>query len=73
MRVKDPHRHRPFQAPGGLLTPVLGICFCAYLMLGLGGLSWVRFGVWLVVGLAIYLLYGSKKSVLRDAHLPHLG
>ena len=73
LRVKDPHRHRPFQAPGGLLTPVLGICFCAYLMLGLGGLSWVRFGVWLVVGLAIYLLYGSKKSVLRDAHLPHLG
>ena len=36
------------------------------LMLGLGWMNWVRFGGWLVVGLVIYFLYGSKKSVLRN-------
>jgi hypothetical protein len=42
-------------------------------MLGLGVLNWVRFGGWLVVGLGIYFLYGSKKSVLRQYHLAHPG
>jgi hypothetical protein len=53
--------------------PALGIAFCLYLMLGLGIVNWIRFGGWLVVGLVIYHRYGSKKSVLRQTHLPHLG
>jgi len=69
LRCKDPHRHRPFRAPGGLLAPLMGIAFCLYLMLGLGRISWIRFGGWLIVGLGIYFLYGSKRSALRLAHL----
>jgi hypothetical protein len=42
-------------------------------MLGLGWMNWIRFGGWLVLGLFIYFIFGSKKSVLRQAHLPHLG
>jgi APA family basic amino acid/polyamine antiporter len=65
LRVKDPHRHRPFRLPGGVLIPLLGIVFCLYLMLGLGLTNWIRFGGWLAAGLVIYFLYGSRKSVLR--------
>ncbi len=65
LRVKDPHRARPFRMPGGMLFPLLGVAFCLYLMLGLGVVSWVRFFGWLAVGLVIYFFHGSKKSVLR--------
>jgi APA family basic amino acid/polyamine antiporter len=66
LRYKDPHRHRPFRLPGGIIMPLLGIVFCLYLMLGLGLTNWIRFGGWLAAGLAIYFLYGSRKSVLRQ-------
>ncbi|MFA6002885.1 MAG: amino acid permease [Elusimicrobiota bacterium] len=69
LRYKDPHRPRPFRVPGGIILPLLGVAFCLYLMLGLGLTSWIRFGGWLLVGLAVYFLYGAKNSVLRSA--PH--
>jgi len=37
-----------------------------FLMLGLPGDTWIRFGVWLAVGLAIYALYGAGRSRLRN-------
>lgn len=46
------------------LIPVLGILTNLYLMSELGWSNWVMFGVWLVLGLVIYLLYGYKKSKL---------
>ena len=67
LRVKDPHRPRPFRLPGGHIMPVLGIVFCLYLMLGLGLTNWIRFGGWLAAGLVIYFLYGSRKSALRQS------
>jgi APA family basic amino acid/polyamine antiporter len=73
LRHKDPHRHRPFRLPGGAIMPALGIAFCLYLMLGLGVVNWIRFGLWLVIGLLIYHHYGSKKSVLRQTRQPHAG
>ena len=47
------------------LIPVLGLLTCLYLMTQLGITNWTRFGVWLVVGLAIYFLYGRKASKLN--------
>ena len=66
LRHKDPHRARPFKAPGGLATPILGIAFCLYLMLGLTFMTWMRFVAWLAVGLVIYFMYGFKNSRLRN-------
>ena len=47
------------------LIPIIGLLLCAYLMTTLGITNWVRFGVWLLVGLIIYFLYGRKHSNLN--------
>ena len=66
LRVKRPEAHRPFRAPGGAVFPVLGILSCIYLMLNLPIVTWVRFLVWLDVGMVIYWLYGRRMSPLVD-------
>ncbi len=47
------------------LIPVLGLLMCAYLMTELGFTNWMRFGIWLFVGLVIYFLYGYSNSNLN--------
>jgi hypothetical protein len=47
------------------LIPVLGLLTCLYLMTQLGVTNWMRFGIWLVLGLAIYFLYSRKSSKLN--------
>ncbi|GIW23123.1 MAG: amino acid permease [Candidatus Sericytochromatia bacterium] len=44
------------------LIPVLGILSCFYLMSELGYTNWIRFIIWLLIGLLIYFLYGYKNS-----------
>jgi APA family basic amino acid/polyamine antiporter len=43
---------------------VLGIVLCGYLMFSLPLVTWLRFVVWLVVGLTIYATYGYRRSKL---------
>ena len=47
------------------LIPVLGVLSCAYLMTELGITNWLRFLVWLVIGLVLYFAYGVRHSRLR--------
>jgi len=47
------------------LIPFLGVMSCTYLMTELGIVNWMRFGIWLLVGLVIYFLYGFRNSKLR--------
>ena len=65
LRKRDPGRRRAFRTPFVPLVPVLGILSCGYLMLGLPWITWVRFALWLLVGLVIYFAYGMKRSGLR--------
>jgi APA family basic amino acid/polyamine antiporter len=46
------------------LIPVLGLLSCFYLMTELGYTNWLRFLIWLVIGLVIYFTYGYKHSRL---------
>ena len=64
LRRAEPDRVRPFRAPWVPLTPIVSILACLYLMLQLPRLTWIRFGVWLLLGLVIYFLYGIRHSRL---------
>jgi APA family basic amino acid/polyamine antiporter len=63
LRKSRPDLERGFRAPGVPLLPIASICACAWLMVNLTALTWVRFGVWLVAGTVIYLGYGVRHSV----------
>jgi APA family basic amino acid/polyamine antiporter len=65
LRRKDANRPRPFRVPLVPLFPVLGVVFCLALMLSLPIETWIRFFVWLAIGLCIYFLYGIRHSKLR--------
>ncbi len=62
LRAKDPARHRGFRVPFGPLIPILSTLFCILLMAGLPAITWVRFFVWLVIGLLVYFFYSRKRS-----------
>ncbi|GIU81536.1 MAG: amino acid permease [Acidobacteria bacterium] len=51
------------------LIPVLGLLCCTYLMSELGWTNWMRFAVWLLIGLSIYFGYGYSHSRL-SRHKP---
>jgi amino acid transporter len=46
--------------------PAIGIIFNLYLMSELEAKNWVRFGIWLLIGIGIYLFYGRYKSKLAE-------
>jgi APA family basic amino acid/polyamine antiporter len=48
------------------LIPVLGVLSCCYLLTGMAPSNWLWFGVWLLIGLVVYLLYGFRKSKLAQ-------
>jgi APA family basic amino acid/polyamine antiporter len=65
MRRTHPDAHRPFRAPLGPVVPILGILSCLVLMFSLPAENWLRLGIWLAVGLAIYFSYGRRHSTMR--------
>jgi APA family basic amino acid/polyamine antiporter len=65
LRFREPDRPRPFRVPGAPYTPLISVAACLYLMLQLPRITWVRFGVWLLLGMLIYFLYGYRHSVVR--------
>jgi APA family basic amino acid/polyamine antiporter len=67
LRVKRPDAKRPFKVPFGFVLPTLGVLSCLYLMLSLSIVTWVRFLVWLDLGMVIYWLYGRTHSPLANA------
>jgi basic amino acid/polyamine antiporter, APA family len=63
LRYKRPELERPFRSPLVPLFPLCGIALSVFLSsVGLGPLTWLRFIVWLVVGLAVYFGYGFRHS-----------
>ena len=68
LRRTAPDLERPFRTPGMPWVPVLGALVCVAQMVGLPWETWVRLVVWLVLGMAIYLMYGRRRAVIvREA------
>src|SRR5690606_28926687 len=65
LRYKDPDRRRPFRVPFVPFTPIISIVACLYLMINLPWVTWVRFGIWLAVGIVIYFAYSMGHSRVR--------
>jgi APA family basic amino acid/polyamine antiporter len=69
LRFTHPGVARPFRVPfGPIVVPAIGIVLCVWLTVGgLAPMTWLRFLIWFLVGIAIYALYGYRKSALRRA------
>jgi APA family basic amino acid/polyamine antiporter len=70
LRYKDRDRPRPFRVPLVWPVSVTAAALCVFVMVGLPRETWVRFGVWLVLGLALYFLYGIRHSRLKRSASP---
>ncbi|WP_330299156.1 amino acid permease [Streptomyces sp. NBC_00503] len=64
LRRTRPDLHRSFRTPWVPLVPVLSIAASVWLMLNLPAETWLRFGIWMVIGFFVYFLYGKKHSRL---------
>jgi len=65
LRYKRPDYRRPFKVPMFPYLPSVGALLCAYLMISLPLVTWLRFGIWLVIGLSIFFFYGRSHSRLE--------
>ena len=65
LRRTQPERPRSFKTPWVPLVPILSIGCCLLLMAGLPLLTWIRFFIWLAIGLVIYFVFGRRNSVLE--------
>ncbi len=62
LRRVEPELKRPFRTPLVPIVPLLGVFFCVYLMASLPLVTWIRFFVWLAIGMVIYFSYGRFHS-----------
>jgi APA family basic amino acid/polyamine antiporter len=65
LRRTKPDLERPYRVPFVPVVPLIGAGLCIFLMKYLDSVTWIRFGVWLLIGLVIYFTYGRRHSVLR--------
>ena len=65
LRKTQPDLKRSFRVPFSPVLPIVSALLCFYLMLNLATLTWVRFAVWLVLGVCVYFAYGYRHSRLH--------
>jgi len=67
LRITKPDMKRPFRSPFSPLFPVLGMLSCGALMAFLPSLTWLRFIIWLLIGLIVYFSYSMHHSKLAKS------
>jgi Amino acid transporters len=73
LRRTQPDMRRAFRTPWVPVVPILAVLTCFYLMLNLPVITWIRFIVWLVLGIAIYFAYGIRHSRLAEEEILAIG
>jgi APA family basic amino acid/polyamine antiporter len=69
LRRQRPDLPRSFRTPAVYVVATASVVLCLYLMLNLTGGTWVRFVVWMAIGLVVYFTYGYRHSRLGQAEL----
>ncbi|RAS69052.1 amino acid/polyamine/organocation transporter (APC superfamily) [Lentzea atacamensis] len=64
LRKTRPDLSRGFRVPLVPLVPILAILACLWLMLNLTALTWVRFLIWMALGVVVYFVYSRRNSLL---------
>ncbi|MBC7787676.1 MAG: amino acid permease [Methylophilaceae bacterium] len=67
LRIRQPDLKRPFKNPWNPLIPVLGILSCGALISFLPNTTWIRFLVWIIIGIVVYFAYSMRKSKLHQS------
>ena len=62
LRRTMPHVKRPFRTPWVPAVPIGGILICGAMMAGLPLATWIRLGVWFLIGLVVYFGYASRHA-----------
>jgi basic amino acid/polyamine antiporter, APA family len=71
LRIKEPHKHRTFKVPFNPITPLLGVAACVFLMYSLPTVTWLRFIIWMLIGLVVYFSYSFRHSLLHKGKHHH--
>jgi basic amino acid/polyamine antiporter, APA family len=66
LRYRRPDLPRTFRCPGMPVVPIIGVVFSIWLITFLKPETWLRFGIWFVIGLVLYFAYSRRKSVLAS-------
>ncbi|MFH8801310.1 amino acid permease [Streptomyces sp. NPDC017936] len=68
LRRTRPDLHRAFRTPWVPFLPVLSVLASLWLMLNLPTETWIRFAVWMLIGIVVYFFYGRTHSRLGRHH-----
>lgn len=66
LRVQQPDRVRKFRVPAYKFVCSGAIIVCGYLMFSLPWITWLRFIIWMAIGIVVYFIYSKRHSVLND-------
>jgi APA family basic amino acid/polyamine antiporter len=66
LRVKQPDSPRKFRTPAFKIVCSLCILICLGLMIALPYVTWIRFAMWMVLGVVVYFLFGYRHSKLKE-------
>ena len=66
LRKARPDLARPFRTPWVPVIPILGAAICLIQMVFLPVETWYRLAGWMIIGVLVYIFYGSKHSILND-------
>jgi len=73
IRRRNPHLKRPFTTPWVPAVPILGMLISLWMMINLKSITWIRLGIWLVIGMFIYFLYGRYHSRVQRGEVSPAG
>ncbi|GAB2861619.1 amino acid permease [Nocardioides pacificus] len=66
LRRSRPDLPRSFRTPAVYAVATASVLLCFYLMLNLTGGTWVRFLVWMGLGVVVYAVFGYRNSRLSS-------